>query len=72
MLSKENDVVVLCEGDPFYGSFMHLHTRMRDKVDIEVVPGITGMSACWTSLGNHFVRAMIVLCTREHLKNRKY
>ncbi len=44
------DVTVLCEGDPFfYGSFMHLHVRLRDAVTVEVVPAITGMSACWTA-----------------------
>lgn len=45
------DVVVLCEGDPFfYGSFMHLHSRLpRDLV--EVVPGIPGMAGCWTATG---------------------
>jgi precorrin-2/cobalt-factor-2 C20-methyltransferase len=44
------DVVVLCEGDPFfYGSFMHLHARLGDRA--EVVPGITGMSAAWTATG---------------------
>lgn len=45
------DVVVLCEGDPFfYGSFMHLHARLpRDLV--EVVPGIPGMAGCWTATG---------------------
>ncbi|ALM52058.1 precorrin-2 C(20)-methyltransferase [Halomonas huangheensis] len=44
------DVVVLCEGDPFfYGSFMHLYQRLRDKVPVAVVPGITGMSAAWTA-----------------------
>jgi precorrin-2/cobalt-factor-2 C20-methyltransferase len=46
------DVVVLCEGDPFfYGSFMHLHARLRDEVPVAVVPGITGMSAAWTATG---------------------
>jgi len=46
------EVVVLCEGDPFfYGSFMHLYTRLRDRVEIEVIPGITGMSGCWTATG---------------------
>jgi precorrin-2/cobalt-factor-2 C20-methyltransferase len=46
------DVVVLCEGDPFfYGSFMHLYTRLRDDVPVEVVPAITGMSAAWTATG---------------------
>jgi precorrin-2/cobalt-factor-2 C20-methyltransferase len=43
------DLVVLCEGDPFfYGSFMHLHSRLRDHVPVHVVPAITGMSAAWT------------------------
>lgn len=46
------DVVVLCEGDPFfYGSFMHLYSRLRDRVAVSVVPGITGMSAAWTATG---------------------
>jgi len=46
------DVVVLCEGDPFfYGSFMHLYTRLRDDVPVKVVPAITGMSAAWTATG---------------------
>jgi len=46
------DVVVLCEGDPFfYGSFMHLYTRLQGVVPIEVVPAITGMSAAWTATG---------------------
>ncbi|MFT3966389.1 MAG: precorrin-2 C(20)-methyltransferase [Sphingobium sp.] len=47
------DVVVLCEGDPFfYGSFMHLHTRLSGMVRVEVVPGITGMSGAWTATGS--------------------
>lgn len=46
------DIVVLCEGDPFfYGSFMHLYTRVRDHVPVQVVPAITGMSAAWTATG---------------------
>lgn len=44
------DVVVLCEGDPFfYGSFMHLYARLRDVVPVQVVPAITGMSGAWTA-----------------------
>ncbi|WP_010137276.1 precorrin-2 C(20)-methyltransferase [Oceanicola sp. S124] len=47
------DVVVLCEGDPFfYGSFMHLYMRLVDQVPVEVVPAITGMSAAWTATGS--------------------
>ncbi|WP_010163311.1 precorrin-2 C(20)-methyltransferase [Sphingomonas sp. PAMC 26617] len=46
------DVVVLCEGDPFfYGSFMHLHSRLAGIVPVRVIPGITGMSGAWTASG---------------------
>ena len=47
-LAQTDDVIVLCEGDPFfYGSFMHLHSRLQGRVEVEIVPGITGMSGCW-------------------------
>lgn len=47
-----HDIVVLCEGDPFlYGSFMHLHIRLRDRVTVEVIPGIPGMVGCWNATG---------------------
>ncbi|WP_395337468.1 precorrin-2 C(20)-methyltransferase [Novosphingobium sp. BL-8H] len=46
------DVVVLCEGDPFfYGSFMHLHSRLAGRASVEVVPGITGMAGAWNASG---------------------
>lgn len=49
-LAETDDVVVLCEGDPFfYGSFMHLHSRLQGRAQVEIVPGITGMSGCWTA-----------------------
>ena len=45
-------MIVLCEGDPFfYGSFMHLYSRLRSYIDFQIVPGITGMSGCWTASG---------------------
>lgn len=51
-LAATETVLVLCEGDPFfYGSFMHLYTRLRERCTVEVVPGITGMSGCWTATG---------------------
>ena len=51
-VAQSADVVVLCEGDPFfYGSFMHLYSRLSGVVEIEVIPGITGMSGCWTATG---------------------
>lgn len=51
-LAGTETVLVLCEGDPFfYGSFMHLHSRLQGRAEVEVVPGITGMSGCWTATG---------------------
>ena len=42
------DVALLCEGDPFfYGSSMYLFDRLG-AFRGEVIPGITGMSGCWT------------------------
>ena len=41
---------MLCEGDPFfYGSFMHLHSRLSGVIPVAVVPAITGMSGAWTA-----------------------
>lgn len=52
LAERGEDVVVLCEGDPFfYGSFMHLHARLKDLVPVQVVAGITGMSGAWTATG---------------------
>jgi precorrin-2/cobalt-factor-2 C20-methyltransferase len=51
-LAQTADVVVLCEGDPFfYGSFMHLYTRLLGRVPMQVIPGITGMAGCWNATG---------------------
>ncbi|WP_291729569.1 precorrin-2 C(20)-methyltransferase [Leisingera sp. F5] len=51
-IAQDEDVVVLCEGDPFlYGSYMHLYTRLQGRAEQEIVPGITGMSGCWTASG---------------------
>ena len=49
-LAATEDILVLCEGDPFfYGSFMHLHSRLQGRVPVEVIPGITGMTGCWNA-----------------------
>ncbi len=49
-LGSGDDVALLCEGDPlFYGSFMHLFVRLRDRFPVTIVPGVSGMSGCWTS-----------------------
>ncbi|MEO9650980.1 MAG: precorrin-2 C(20)-methyltransferase [Roseobacter sp.] len=52
LVRSGEDVAVICEGDPFfYGSFMHVYTRLKDHIPLEVVPAITGMSAAWTASG---------------------
>jgi precorrin-2/cobalt-factor-2 C20-methyltransferase len=52
VLSCETHVVVLCEGDPFfYGSFMHLYTRLQGRAEVEVIAGIPGMAGCWNVAG---------------------
>jgi precorrin-2/cobalt-factor-2 C20-methyltransferase len=55
LVAQTQDVIVLCEGDPFfYGSFMHLHTRLQGRAQVEVIPGITGMTGCWNAVGTPF------------------
>jgi precorrin-2/cobalt-factor-2 C20-methyltransferase len=54
-LAKTEEIIVLCEGDPFfYGSFMHLQTRLQGRATVEVIPGITGMTGCWNALSEPF------------------
>ncbi|WP_316176108.1 precorrin-2 C(20)-methyltransferase [Bradyrhizobium sp. SZCCHNRI1073] len=48
-LAAGRSVGLLSEGDPFfYGSFMHMWRRLERDHPVEVVPGVTGMSGCWT------------------------
>jgi len=50
LLRQGKSVGLLAEGDPFfYGSFMHMWRRLSAEFPVEVVPGVTGMSGCWTS-----------------------
>ncbi len=51
-LDNGQDVVALCEGDPFfYGSFMYLFARLSDRFTTEIVPGVTSMTASAGALG---------------------
>lgn len=51
-LDAGRDVVVLCEGDPFfYGSYMYWHERLADRYPAEVVPGVTSVSGAAAQLG---------------------
>lgn len=46
-LEAGEDVVCLCEGDPFfYGSFMYLFARLSDRFEAQIVPGVTSVTAC--------------------------
>lgn len=46
------DVVVLCEGDPFfYGSFMYLYERLGTRYPTEIVPGVSSVMASAAALG---------------------
>ncbi len=48
-LGEGRSVGLLSEGDPFfYGSFMHMWHRLCENHEVEVIPGVTGMSGCWT------------------------
>ncbi len=51
-LGAGTDVVVLCEGDPFfYGSFMYLHARLAGRFPVEIVPGVSSLTACAAAFG---------------------
>ncbi len=51
-LDAGEDVVCLCEGDPFfYGSFMYLFARLSEKFEVEVVPGVTSITTCAARAG---------------------
>ncbi|MBO0734978.1 MAG: precorrin-2 C(20)-methyltransferase [Alphaproteobacteria bacterium] len=46
-LDRGRDVALLCQGDPlFYGSFINLFTRLAGRYHIEIVPGVTSLTAC--------------------------
>jgi precorrin-2/cobalt-factor-2 C20-methyltransferase len=54
-LEAGRDVVVVCEGDPFfYGSFMYVFTRLSQQYETEVVPGVSSLMACPVALGVPF------------------
>lgn len=61
-LDVGRDVVVLCEGDPFfYGSYMHMHKRLAHRYPTEVVPGVTSVAGASAVLGRPLVERDEVL-----------
>ncbi|EUC01098.1 precorrin-2 C20-methyltransferase [Rhizobium sp. CF080] len=62
LLDAGKNVAVLSEGDPlFYGSYMHLHVRLADRYQAEVVAGVTAMSGCWSMTGMPLVQGDDIL-----------
>ena len=62
ILDKGENVACLCEGDPFfYGSFMYIFTRLSKYYEIEVIPGITSLTA------GTAVAKLPLLARNEHL-----
>jgi precorrin-2/cobalt-factor-2 C20-methyltransferase len=61
-LDGGQDVALLCEGDPyFYGSSLAILDRLDSIYRSEVVPGVTGMSGCWSRAGRPMVHGDDVL-----------
>lgn len=51
-LRDGRDVVMLCEGDPFfYGSFMYVFARLAKAFETVVVPGVTSITASAAAIG---------------------
>ena len=51
-LRTGSDVIVLCEGDPFfYGSFIYLHRRLSPSYDCDIIPGVSSIMASSCALG---------------------
>jgi precorrin-2/cobalt-factor-2 C20-methyltransferase len=46
-LEDGRDVALLCQGDPLlYGSFIYLFGRLAGRHPIEIVPGVSSLTAC--------------------------
>jgi precorrin-2/cobalt-factor-2 C20-methyltransferase len=46
-LDRGVDLALLCQGDPFfYGSFIGIFTRLAPRYRIEIVPGVSSLTAC--------------------------
>lgn len=50
-LTAGRDVVFLCEGDPFfYGSYMYLFERLKNRFSCETIPGVSSITTCAAEL----------------------
>ncbi|MGB6243473.1 MAG: precorrin-2 C(20)-methyltransferase [Gordonia sp. (in: high G+C Gram-positive bacteria)] len=51
-LAAGRTVALLAEGDPlFFSSYMHMHKRLVDRFEAEIIPGVTSVSAASAALG---------------------
>jgi precorrin-2/cobalt-factor-2 C20-methyltransferase len=51
-LDNGRDVAFLCQGDPFfYGTFAAIFTRLAPRYRVEVVPGVSSLTACAAAAG---------------------
>ncbi|MET9487064.1 precorrin-3B C(17)-methyltransferase [Nocardia sp. NPDC006630] len=61
-LAAGRSVALLAAGDPlFYSSFQHMHRRLADDFDTEIIPGVTSVSAASAALGTPLVEGDQVL-----------
>jgi precorrin-2 C20-methyltransferase/precorrin-3B C17-methyltransferase len=61
-LAAGRTVALLAAGDPlFYSSYMHMHRRLADRFEAEVIPGVTSVSAASAALGTPLVEGDQVL-----------
>ncbi|MDN3456499.1 precorrin-3B C(17)-methyltransferase [Rhodococcus sp. APC 3903] len=61
-LAAGRTVALLAAGDPlFYSSYMHMHKRLADRFDAEVIPGVTSVSAASAALGKPLVEGEEIL-----------
>jgi precorrin-2 C20-methyltransferase/precorrin-3B C17-methyltransferase len=61
-LEAGRSVALLAEGDPlFYSSYMHMHTRLTQRFDAVIVPGVTSVSAASAATGTPLVQGDQVL-----------
>lgn len=61
-LEAGRDVALLAEGDPlFYSSYMHMHTRLTERFDAVIIPGVTSVSAASAAISTPLVTGDEVL-----------
>ncbi len=61
-LDAGRDVALLAEGDPlFYSSYMHMHSRLTERFNAVIIPGVTSVSAASAAIATPLVTGDEVL-----------